>query len=198
MVKHLMFFLAAFHALTLAAVATPGTVYLTGNTVFPPSPTGGTINVVIDLLPGHTFENGAINFGVQLSNLDVVKFTSAEVLNSDGRWTAVSDMATPGLVSLSAASVLSPGLPAGAQDVIFATIDFEFVSQELGAVDIIFVTNSESMFDPAVDPRDYITSQYTFIPNFVRVIPEPSTVAMIGMGLLGLVFRRRNGSPSLF
>jgi PEP-CTERM motif len=173
------------------AHAQPGTVYFTGSTVFPPSSTGGTINVEFDLLPAHTFANGGINFGVQLSNLDIVKFTSAEVLNSDGRWTVATDVTTPDLVIFNAASVLTPGLPAGEQGVVFATIDFEFVSNDYGSVDITFVTNEESLYDPNFeDPRDWTTSFYTFVNNSASIIPEPSTLAMAGLGLIGLTLRR--------
>jgi hypothetical protein len=176
------------------AYAVPGTVYFTGSTAFPPSSVGGTINVVFDLLPGHTFANGGISFGVKLSNLDIVKFTSAEVLNPTGRWSVATNVTTPDMVTFNAASLLTTGLPAGGQNVVFATIDFEFIRNTPGSVDIFFITTEESLFDPNfLDPRDWTTSLYTFLPSSASIIPEPATLAMAGLGLIGVVLRRRNG-----
>jgi hypothetical protein len=162
---------------------------------FPPVPVGGigTIEVRFDLDPLDTLMNGGVEFTVLHDNLGLIEFISAEIIDRANRWTVSPVTLTDNSVRLFAASVLSPGLPQGGQNVLFATIDYKRV----GHFGVSNLTYDFGPFGEAlVDGRDLgidVTPNYYFAPNIVAWIPEPATLAMAGLGLIGVVLRRRNG-----
>ena len=165
-----------------------GTVSFEGDVGFPsPGQNSGVINVVFDLEPMDNFQNGGVSLGVNLSRTDYVKFTSAQVLNPSSRWTIAAATVSDGSIEFNAFSVVSPALPTGAQDVVFATINYQFVGSPKYTL-INFDAGPETL----VDGRDFgtdVTGNYVFQPNFFG-IPEPSSLTLIGMSLIRLALRR--------
>jgi hypothetical protein len=189
--KKINFGLFAFALMLVATVAQAGTVRLTGNVGnTPPGMHSGTINVVFDLNAQDTLSNGGVA-GLQVvnSNPGLIRFTSAEIING-GRWTSAVATFTDGQATFNSTSVLTPALsPAGGQGVVFATIGWEYVGVTTGLAILSIVLPEEALVDGRDGGVD-VTADYTVHPDF---IPEPSILAMVGMSLVGLAFRRRNG-----
>ncbi|TWU28216.1 PEP-CTERM sorting domain-containing protein [Bythopirellula polymerisocia] len=154
----------------------------------------GLLDIVYDPAPqGASFQNGGLGLQLTSGTPGVIEFTSAEVLNPAGRWTAVqasfgADAASP----LNGFSVGSPGLPTGATS-IYAQVGYKVLAA--GSTLLSIGVQGE---DPIFDGSQGDLSSATMLGTAeVRVagapIPEPATLALVGMSLIGLVVRRRNG-----
>ena len=184
-----------FLALALAlavSVAQAGTVSMEGPGVGQQAPgtTSGTFNIVFDLESIDNFQNGGIVLGLSNSDPSVIQFTDATVLNPGGRWTIAADTSSAVGIEFTAFSVQSPALPTGGQDVIFATVNWTSPSSS-GITELGWIVGEEAL----VDGRNFgtiVNENYQFLPNFVSFVPEPTSLAMAGLSLFGLVLRRRN------
>ncbi len=190
----LLLSLVCFAATHAGTVAFEGDVGDLSDTDAVPGQTG-VVNIVFDLDPQDSLQNGGVSLGVTASGA-FIQITGAEVLNPGGRWTIASDATVGNNVQFNASSILSPAFsPAGSQNQIFATINYTVLGP--GVTNLTFGVGPETL----VDGRDFgtdVTNNYAFLPNFIDtnlgvIIPEPATMAMAGMALIGLAFRRRNG-----
>jgi hypothetical protein len=89
--------------------------------------------------------------------------------------------------------VASPGLPQG-DNVVYAEIGWKALAQ--GTTDVtVAVSGEDPLFDGSIPPFGAdVSGDYTFVPTTLVIgVPEPATLAMAGMSLIGLAFRRRNG-----
>jgi hypothetical protein len=185
--------LFAVALMLVATVVQAGTVRLTGNVGnVPAGMHSGTINVVFDLNAQDSFKNGGVQ-GLQVanSNTGLIRFTSFAVANP-ADWSApVVTSVTDGLATITAQSVNTNALPLGGQGAIFAVLGWEQVGVATGQADLSIILPQEALVDGRSGGID-VTADYTTQANFI-FIPEPATLAMVGMSLVGLAFRRRNG-----
>jgi hypothetical protein len=90
------------------------------------------------------------------------------------------------------AGVFLPG-PGGSgrvgDDVVLATLAFEAVAQGVAAL-ILGITPSDLNEGFALDPVGY-DPDVTLLDGMVTIIPEPGTLALLGLGLVGLAVGRR-------
>jgi hypothetical protein len=184
--------LFAVALMLVATVAQAGTIRLTGTVGNIPAGThSGTINVVFDLNARDSFKNGGVQ-GLQVTNSNpgFIRFTSFAVANPANWSSPVVTTITDGLATITAQSVNTNALsPAGGQGVVFAVLGWEYVGVTTGRTILSIVLPEEALVDGRDGGVD-VTPDYTFQPSF---IPEPATLAMVGMSLVGLAFRRRNG-----
>ncbi len=149
------------------------------------------INVVFDLDSEDSFMNGGIELSVTNSNPSFIRFTGADILNSPFRWSASLASRTEDAVSLRAYSVISPAMPQGGQNVLFATINYEFI-EYFGVAKLEFGVELEAL----VDGRSYgtdVTSNYTFVGSSIRglAIPEPTSFVLGVVGCVVVLLRQR-------
>jgi hypothetical protein len=186
--------LFAVALMLVATVAQAGTVRLTGNVGnVPAGMHSGTINVVFDLNAADSFKNGGVQ-GLQVTNSNpgLIRFTSFAVANPANWSSPVVTTVTDSLATITAQSVNTNALsPAGGQGVVFAVLGWEHVGVTIGEAILSIVLPEEALVDGRDGGVD-VTADYTFQSNF-NYIPEPGTLAMVGMSLVGLAFRRRNG-----
>jgi hypothetical protein len=191
--KKITFGLFALALTCAVSVAQAGMVTFEGDVgALPIGSTGGTINLVIDLDSADNLANGGLSFGIAHDNASLVTFTGATVHNPSNRWTVASAEATAGAVLFNIFSVQSPAFPMGGQDQLIATVNYELAAGATGTANLSWLLNEESL----VDGRNFgtvVTDNYVFVSAFISVIPEPGTLAMAGLGLIGVVLRRRNG-----
>ena len=171
-----------------------GTVRLTGVGALPAGATSGTMNVVFDMEAQDNFINGGINFSIVAGTPGVIEFGTPITVN--GTWSLQNSAVVGGNRVNIALESVSPGgtggLPTGAQNFVLASVPFTVV----GTADFSELTYIVDPDSSLVDGRDFgtnVTPNYTFQANFVSNVPEPATLAMAGMSLIGLAFRRRNG-----
>jgi hypothetical protein len=189
--------LFAVALMLVATVAHAGTVRLAGNVGnIPAGMHSGSIDVVLDLDSGDTLQNGGVaGLTVLNSNPGLIKFTTSTVING-GRWSGNPSAivsATGDSVVFNSSSVSTPALSPGGAGVVFATINWEQVGVATGQANLTFAPFAEETFyDGVKGGGTDVTVNYQGQANFI-FIPEPATLAMVGMSLVGLAFRRRNG-----
>jgi hypothetical protein len=195
MKKFTFCFLALASAL-MATVAQAGSVYFTGDVGQRPlGQTSGVINVVIDLDTGDTLSaGGGIDFAIEATTPDIIQFTTAAITDGATVWDVRNAAVQNGQrVQLNTTALFAAGLPDGAQGKVLATINYN-VLNAAGATGLSFVLPAVAGIvdgNHAVDADR--TADYDFEANTVTFVPEPATLAMVGMSLIGLVVRRRNG-----
>jgi hypothetical protein len=159
--------------------------------------TTGQLQIQFNPAPqGITFADGGIRLSLTSSNPGVIRFTGAAILDAAARWgnsVQVIGVGADAVAQLNAFSVGNPGLPAAAVST-FATVDYEFLGDGTTTL-ALGVQGEDPLFDGVQEDVSGVISLGTSIINNVTgpIIPEPGTLAMAGMGLIGLVLRRRNG-----
>ncbi len=180
-------------SLLFATGASAGQVFFDGDVgVGPFVPVGGTgtIEVRFNLDWPHNLEHGGVEMDVKSSNPNLIKFTSVQITDPP-RWAGTPTTFTEDLVNLVAYSILTPGLPTGGQDVLFATIQYERVGK-FGISRLSFIFGDDALVD-GKSPDVVVTDQYYFESYFVAWIPEPGSLTLAITSLIGLVLRRRHG-----
>ncbi|MDZ4657255.1 MAG: PEP-CTERM sorting domain-containing protein [Bythopirellula sp.] len=186
--------LALAVVVALSTFAQAGSFSIVGGGLLPAGTTSGVLDIVYNPIPGGvTFGNGGVALSVLSSTPGVIKFTGASVLNPAGRWTAV--IATP--PTDDAASALD-GFSVGTQGLsstltsIYAQLNYEVLGS--GTTILSLATHGEdALFDGAQGDVSSTTQLVGTPVTVASEIPEPASLAMAGMGLIGLAFRRRNG-----
>jgi hypothetical protein len=188
--KSIQTLLAIILACSIFPFADAGTVrFASGDVGWGGGPTG-VIELRIDLDPSDSLQAGGIFVSVVLDNLDVLKFTGATVYNPAGRWQLAEALPTPDAVEFNIVSVDSPAFPTGGQNQLVATINYERTGYN-GVSQIRWLVEEESLVDGR-NGGTIVTQNYQFIPNFIGSVPEPGTLTMFGIGLMGLAMRRLN------
>lgn len=147
----------------------------------------------MNLDPLDTFQEGRIQIELRNSNPNLIEFLSAEILNPSSRWFVANETVAFDKVDFSAASLSVAGsnaLPAGAQNVLFATITYKRIKR-FGKSELDFIFGADSLIDGRNLGIDVI-AHYTFAPNFIAWIPEPSCLILASIGLIGLALRHRS------
>lgn len=72
----------------------------------------------------------------------------------------------------------------------FAAAYFD-TNGEVGGTDFSFTSSFQAIFDATGAPTGYLSGDFQLSGESTRVIPEPSTIALLGLGLLGFAGARR-------
>lgn len=169
---------------------------------------GSQLSIFVDVAPENAkFTNGGIDLKLTSSNPGVVEFTNASVHMPTLLGGAVQRWTTGVVQGLTADSIslirggaigsvgLDPAIPGNVLDgsssrFLFATVDYSFVGP--GVTEILpgegtpgesFVNNGAVMSNV----------ELVGVSLDGGIIPEPSSMILASMGLIGLVLRRRNG-----
>lgn len=193
-------FLAVALILCVSSAANAGSIVFGGNTGEQVGgTTSGTLTVLFNLDPQDNLQNGGVDMQVVSSDPAFLKLGTAEIING-GRWTIASAVTngTGSSIQMNTSSVLTPGLsPAGGQNVLFANVPYTLLAPS-GSATVSIVLPAEAGI---VDGRDFgtdVTPNYTPGSAIVSItagpiVPEPGTLALVGMSMVGFVLRRRNG-----
>lgn len=201
--KTKIFAVALASAFLVSASVQAVTISVVGGALNAPIGTTGQLEVQVftgDDTPIPTFTNGGIELSVQSSNPGVLNFTGATVLNPtvfgfSPRWSVAQavDVDADLVGLLQGASVSTPALNGNDPSnviapnrFLFATIDYTVTGA--GETQVML-----SGFDGT---NDFVNSgaqvQPELVAGVVSGVPEPSTMALAGLSLIGLVLRRRN------
>ncbi len=158
--------------------------------------TTGQLQIQYNPLPegNITFADGGIRLALTSSVPGVIKLTGATILDAAARWgnsVQVLGVTDNSVGQLNAFSVGNPGLPSSASS-IFATVNFEFLADGLTQLSL-GVQGEDPLFDGVLgeDVSNRVALLGASLKN--TTVPEPATLAMVGISLVGLAFRRRNG-----
>ena len=162
-----------------------GSIYFAGDLGMT-NQSSGTIQVLLDLEPGHTFHGGGIFVDITNDNPTAFSFTDAAVAN---RWDIAHSVLTPNTVQLFGSSVvISSGLSPGAQGVLFATINWQRYG--VGRSNLAFALQEEAFVNGPFFNETIVTENYMPMNNFLESVPEPKLISMTIIIAMGLVLRR--------
>jgi hypothetical protein len=167
---------------------------------------GGSFDVLVDTAPENfTFANGTLGVSVAVSDPGVIQITSAEVFAPEffggfvKRWSSapVNGLNDDGIDELLGISVETAGLDAGVTGnedgpdgtFIFATFTYDAVG--LGTAELTLAPISSRSGEFLVSGGENVAGSATFQGATVEVIPEPASLALLGIGGLALIRRRR-------
>ncbi len=194
-------------------VATAASAYVVGGGQV--SATVGSLQIIIDIAPELVpMAVGGVELTMTSTTPGFLKFTGATVHNpilgtdSTGqtikRWEiALGTNRTSEKIVFLGASIFSPAMDMsypqnpispGSSEFLFATIDYEILQPSGSTLIDLFPTYYYGAFVNGYDfPPGIVTGTTINFSGAVVSNPEPATLAMAGMGLIGFVLRRRNG-----
>ncbi|TWU22684.1 hypothetical protein [Bythopirellula polymerisocia] len=166
-----------------------GSVFFSGDVGPAALGESGTIEIRMELNGTYdSFQNGGVDLGIHLGTPGVVRFTSAELLNTAGRWTSTSEAFDDNSVRLFAVSYLAPGMLISVPGVLFATIEYERIGP--GWTPLIFEIGPETLVDGRSLLGSFdVTQNYAFLASSIGV-PEPNSL-LLGFGTCVLLFAKR-------
>jgi len=162
----------------------------------------GTMEVIVDA--DFTHKNGGLGLSVALSNPGVIEITGATVLTPDffggfvKRWSSgtVANLTGNSIDELLGLSVETagldnslPGNAIGGTQFLFAEIQYTVIGEGTTDVGLGLISSRPGVFISS--EGDDVTNAYAFQGIGVEVVPEPSSMALIGLGGLALLRRRR-------
>ena len=162
----------------------------------------GTMQIIVDA--DFTHKNGGLGLSLALSNPGVIEITGATVLTPEffggfaKRWISgtVANQTANGIDELLGLSVGTagldatiPGNPIAGSQFLFAEVDYVVVGEGTTNVGLGLISSRPGVFISS--EGDDVTGAYGFQGIGVEVVPEPGSVALIGLGGLALLRRRR-------
>ncbi|MDZ4657257.1 MAG: PEP-CTERM sorting domain-containing protein [Bythopirellula sp.] len=169
-----------------------GSVYFAGDVGATATGSSGTIEIRMNLDSMDDLGNGGVELGVQLGTPGVVKFTSAEIINSPFRWVSPTESVENNSVHFFSNSFVGPVLRQGAQGVLYATINYVRIGP--GSTPLTFTIGSEALVNgPNFPGNADVTQNYAFYGSSIGLleVPEPASVSLLLLSGLSLLGRRR-------
>lgn len=164
----------------------------------------GTLQVLIDTTPENfTFANGAVGVSVTSSTPDVIQITDATVFTPVffggfvKRWISgsVQNLSADSIDELLGLSIQTAGLdssidgnadgPSGT--FIFASIDYTVIGEGSTTLSLGEIARDGFIVDTGQD----VSGSINFGQSTFTVVPEPTSLALLGLGALSLMARRR-------
>ena len=178
-----------------------------------PDATSGSLYVLVNTDPeGYAFDNGSLGVSVSSSASGVINITGATVFNPSffggfaERWTSTSVVgAGPDgvdeLLGLAVGSAgLDGGLPAEGEngdpnfnangDFVFAKIDYDVIGSGSTILEIGEIGRQGDFL--AQGGVGDVSGDVAFGTATISVIPEPASLALLGLGGVALLGRRRH------
>lgn len=180
-------------ALTLMVTSSHAATISLGGIPDPqPIPVGstGTLQILINTSPENfSFRNGGVQLELTSSNPTAVTFSNPTIVQP-ARWSGTVGTGMVGTAAQFVAFSLNTDGLNGAGSQLFATVDYTAISSGLATFSLASF-GEDALFDGA---QGDVSGAITLNGGSILVgVPEPATMAMAGMSLIGLAFRRRNG-----